>query len=123
MEFCPLADMDDGTYEPAGSGLAFAVGFFLSFRIMIPLFWVRVLGAEPQTGSEIKLALGFVLLGLVCLAWLDTANRALGPMFGLPSVRWALVFLAFSGCSLLWSETASPFASTAYWCGTAADVA
>src|ERR1700685_2019996 len=123
MESCPLADMDDSARSSAGSGLAVVVGFFLSFRIVIPLFWVRVLGAVSHTGSEIKLALVFFLLGLVCLAWLDTANRALGSVFGLPSVRWVFVFLAFSGCSLLWSETASPLASTTYWCGTAADVA
>jgi len=113
--------MDDNTYKPTGSGLAFAVGFFLSFRIVITVFWVRVLGEEPQTGSEIRLALSFFLFGLVCLAWLDSTSRALGSMLRHPSIRWVLVFLVFSGCSLLWSETASPLASLTYWCGTAAD--
>jgi hypothetical protein len=34
-----------------------------------------------------------------------------------------MLFIAVSGCSLLWSETASPIASIAYWSGTAIDVA
>lgn len=43
-------------------------------------------------------------------------------MMRLPSVRWVSIFLAFSGCSLLWSATASLPASIAYWCGMASDV-
>jgi O-antigen ligase len=123
MESSPETVVDDNAYTPAGSGLAFAVGFFLSFRIIIVVFSVRVLDIDPQTGTEIRLALNFLLLGFVCFALLGTANRTLGSVLRLPSIRWVLIFLSFSGCSLLWSETASPLASAAYWCGTATDVA
>ena len=123
MESLPEIEMNDNAYRPVGSSLAFVVGFVLSFRIVIPIFSVRVLGTDPQTGSEVKLALNVLLLGLVWMAWLDTANRDLGSVLRFPNIRWALIFLAFSGCSLLWSETASPLASAAYWCGTASDVA
>jgi O-antigen ligase len=34
-----------------------------------------------------------------------------------------IAFLAFSGCSLLWTAAASPAASALYWCALAADVA
>jgi len=115
--------MDDNAYNPAGSGLAFMVGLLLSSRIVIPVLWVRVLDAEPQTGAAIKLALSFLLFAFAGVAWLDTAHRAVGSMFRISSIRWVFVFLAFSGCSLLWSETASPLASAVYWCGTAADAA
>jgi hypothetical protein len=91
------------------------VGLLLSSRIVIPVLWVRVLDAEPQTGAAIKLALSFLLFAFAGVAWLDTAHRAVGSMFRISSIRWVFVFLAFSGCSLLWSETASPLASAVYW--------
>jgi O-antigen ligase len=113
---------DDNTQTPAAS-LAFAVGFFLSFRSIIPVFSIRVLGADPQIGTEVRLALNLLFLGIVCFMLLGTATRTLGSILRLSSVRWVSIFLAFSGCSLLWSATASPPASIAYWCGMASDVA
>jgi hypothetical protein len=109
--------------SPPGSTLAFAVGLFLSFRIVIPVFLVRVLGTEPQTGAEAKLALNVLLLGLVCFALLGAEDRPFRSMLQLASIRWVFVYLVFSGCSLLWSATASLPASIAYWCGTVSDVA
>ncbi|HSY69540.1 MAG TPA: O-antigen ligase family protein [Edaphobacter sp.] len=108
---------------PPGLALAFAVGFFLSFRIVIPVFLVRMLGTDPQTGAETKLALNALLLGLVCFAGVGTANRTFRSMLQLASIRWVIIYLVFSGCSLLWSATTSVPASVAYWCGTVSDVA
>ena len=108
---------------PPGLALAFAVGFFLSFRIVIPVFLVRILGTDPQTGAETKLALNALLLGLVCFAGVGTANRTFRSMLQLASIRWVIIYLVFSGCSLLWSATTSVPASVAYWCGTVSDVA
>jgi exopolysaccharide production protein ExoQ len=113
---------DDNFRTPAVS-VAFAVGLFLSFRSVIPVFSVRVLGADPQTGAEVTLALNFLFLGIVCFALLGTAQRTLGSMLRLSSLRWVFIFLTFSGCSLLWSATASLPASIAYWCGMVSDVA
>jgi exopolysaccharide production protein ExoQ len=114
--------MHDDSRMPAGSTLAFMVGFFLSFRAIIPVFWVRVLDTDPQIGAETKLALNFFVLGLACFALLGTANRTFRSMLQFTSVRWVFIYLAFSGCSLLWSATASPPVSIAYWCGTVSDV-
>jgi O-antigen ligase len=114
---------DDNFRKPPESTLAFAVGFFFSFRIIITIFSVHVLGTDPQTGAEIRLALNFLLLGLMCFALLGTPNRTFLSMLQLPSIRWVFIFLAFSGSSLLWSATVSLPASIAYWCGTASDVA
>ena len=108
---------------PEATGLAFAVGFYFSFRIVLVLLSVRILGTEPRTGAEISLALNFLLLLLVCFQSLGYANRTFGSMLRLSSMRWVLVFLAFSFCSLAWSDTVSLATSTAYWCGMAADVA
>jgi len=107
----------------AGSTLSFAVGFFLSSRSIIPVLWVRALGTDPQAGAEAKLALNFLVLGFVCFALLGAEGRTLRSMLRLPSIRWVFIYLGFSGCSLLWSATASLPASIAYWCGTASDVA
>jgi exopolysaccharide production protein ExoQ len=107
---------------PVGSGLAFAVGFFFAFRSVIALVSVRVFGTEPRTGAEVTLALTLCLLGLVCFDSLGSAERTVGSVLRLSSVRWVLVFLAFSCCSLAWSETVSLSTSAAYWGGMAADV-
>ncbi len=114
---------EPNNFRSPGSTLAFAVGLFLSFRIVIPVFLVRVLGTEPQTGAEAKLALQVLLLGLVCFLLLGAENRPFRSMLQLASIRWVFVYLVFSGCSLLWSATASLPASIAYWCGTVSDVA
>ncbi len=105
------------------TGLAFAVGFFFSFRIAIVFFSVRVFGVDPRSGAAMSLAAGFFLVLLVCFQSLGFPRRRFRSMLRLPTVRWVLVFLVFSGCSLLWSETVSPATSFAYWCGMVSDVA
>ncbi|MGB7191258.1 MAG: O-antigen ligase family protein [Acidobacteriaceae bacterium] len=107
---------------PQATGLAFAVGFYFSFRIAIALFCVRVLGAEPRTGAEASLALDFVLLVLAGFHSLGAASSPSRTTLRLPCVRWVVVFLAFSFCSLAWSGTVSLSTSFVYWCGMAADV-
>jgi exopolysaccharide production protein ExoQ len=121
----PINDIieDSNSRTPPGLALAFAAGFFLSFRIVIPVFSVRMLGTDPQTGTETKLVLNALFLGLVCFAVLGTANRTFRSMLQLASIRWVIIYLVFSGCSLLWSATASLPASIVYWCGTVSDVA
>ncbi len=115
--------MDDDLQPPASSAMAFAIGFYFSFRAVIPLFSVRILGTEARTGAEVSLALTFFLLGLVCFHSLGPGSRSWRSLLALPSSRWVLSFLAFSFCSLAWSETVSLSTSLVYWCGMAADVA
>jgi O-antigen ligase len=114
---------EDGFGATAGPTLSFAIGFFLCFRAIIPLFCIRALGTDAEVGAEVKLALNFLVLGFVCFALLGSADRTLPSMLRSQSMRWVFLYLAFSGCSLLWSATASLPASMAYWCGTASDVA
>jgi O-antigen ligase len=108
---------------PQGSILALAVGFFFAARIILTLVLVRVFGADPRTGAAVTLALGFLLLSLACFDALGVPHRTLRSMLHPAAMRWVLLFLAVSGCSLAWSETVSLAASTVYWCGLAADVA
>jgi exopolysaccharide production protein ExoQ len=106
-----------------GSATAFAIGFFFSFRLAIPILFMNLFGMDPQTGSVIKLSLSFLLFGAVCFTSFGASARTLSSIVKPSSVRWALLFIAFSGCSFLWSETAAMGASIAYWSGTAIDVA
>ena len=106
-----------------GSGTTFAVGFLFSFRLAIPILFMKLFGADPQTGSAIKLSLSFLLFAVVCFTWFGASTRTLGSLLEPSSVRWALLFIAFSGCSFLWSETAVMAVSIGYWSGTAIDVA
>jgi exopolysaccharide production protein ExoQ len=104
-------------------GMAFVVGLFFSLRLFIVLFSVRVLGTEPQTGTEISISLNTLLLVAVAFYSLGETRIPPSKMSQLWPVRWAFVFLSFSCCSLFWSATASLSAAIAYWCAMAADVA
>jgi exopolysaccharide production protein ExoQ len=116
-------DAMENSSIPTGSGIAFVIGFFFSFRLAITILSMKLFGADPQTGSAIRLGLSFLLLCAVGFTSLGAATRKFSWLLQPKSVRWAMFFLFFSGCSLFWSETASMPASITYWCGTAVDVA
>jgi len=123
--------MVTNTSEPKGqeltpsataTGLPFLVGVFFGFRLFIMLLSVRLFGTDNQTGVEINLGLGFLLLLLVLFQSLGVSSHKTASMFRLPSVRWVAVFLTFSGCSLAWTAAASLPAAIAFWIAMAADV-
>jgi exopolysaccharide production protein ExoQ len=118
-----IALTETAEYKQTGvRGLAFAVGFFFSFRLCIVLVSAQLQGLEPSTGSAITLSMDLLLFGLVCFDSVGANQRTLGSTLRLPAVRWVLLFLAFSGASLLWSESASLQNSVAYWFGLVIDV-
>lgn len=114
-------EISGGEAQP--TGLAFALGFYFSFRLIIILFSVRVLGTVPRAGAELSLLLDLLMLLVVCFRTLGYAQRTFGSMVRPSSIRWVLAFLAFSFCSLAWSATVSLPTSAAYWSGLAVDVA
>ena len=116
-----VIEISGGEAQP--TGLAFALGFFFSFRLIIILLSVRVLGTAPRAGAELTLFLGLLMLLVVCFRSLGYAQRTFGSMVRLSSIRWVLAFLAFSFFSLAWSATVSLPTSAAYWSGLAVDVA
>jgi exopolysaccharide production protein ExoQ len=105
------------------NGMAFAVGFFFSFRLFIMLLSVRILGTDPQTGVEVSLVLNILLLVFVTFHSIGEVHLPVSQMVRLWPVRWAFVFLSFSCCSLLWTSAVSVPAAIAYWCAMAADFA
>lgn len=99
------------------------VGFFLAFRTVTVLVAARAFGAAPDVGTAANVGVDFLLLGLVAFCALADQRQQRIAMLRLPVVRWALVFLGFSCCSLLWSSTVSLPDSSLYWCAMGADVA
>jgi O-antigen ligase len=99
------------------------VGFYFSFRLLAVLLAVRVFSADPQSGVVVNLGLNFLLFGLAALDTLGPAPRTFASFTASRSFRWSLAFLAFSGCSLVWSSTASLPAAVAFWCAMACDFA
>jgi exopolysaccharide production protein ExoQ len=116
--------MDADTFTSSEvNGMAFAAGFFFSFRLSIVLLSVDLLGVEPSTGAALGLGLNLLLLCLVCFGALGATHSPFRSLLRVSSLRWVLVFLTLSCCSFAWSETASAVDSTAYWFGLVADVA
>jgi len=105
------------------SGIAFAVGFFFSFRLCIVLLSVHVLGLDPSAGTALSLGLELLLFGLVCFTASGSSVRSFKSMTQPKPVKWMIAFILFAGLSLAWSETASLPNSIAYWGGLLVDVA
>jgi exopolysaccharide production protein ExoQ len=99
------------------------IGFFFSFRLYIVLLSVRLFHADPQTGVGFSLGLNYLLLGIVAFHSLGPGQTTLASILRMPACRWVLLFVGFSGCSLLWSSAASLPAAVAFWCAMAADTA
>lgn len=121
------ANIDNVQNKPGSKqpmcGLSFAVGFYFAFRVITVLVSVRIFGADPRTGTAINIAFDCFFLLATGFCSIGKVRYRFRAMSKLPSVRWALLFLGFSCCSLLWSSTASLADSMAYWCAMAADFA
>jgi hypothetical protein len=111
------------TQYAGNDGIAFAVGFCFSFRLIIVLLSVRVLGLEPNMGTGISLCLDLALLAVVCFNLLGTTETSFRSLLRLSTIRWVVAFLTVSLCSLTWSEASSLPNSAAYWLGLTVDVA
>lgn len=103
-------------------GPAFLVGLFLGFHVIVMVIAVWLLGATPQAGEMIDLSLNYFVLAVVGFACLGEAPFGNG-LLRTDSSRWALLFLVFSGCSLVWTAAVSAPAALVFWCAMAADVA
>jgi exopolysaccharide production protein ExoQ len=95
------------------------VGFYLAFRLCITYLFFQ---SEPQTGAAISVGLNLSVFVIVAFHSFGPAPTTLVSTLGVRCFRWVMLFLGFSGCSLLWSAAASITVAFAYWCGMAADV-
>jgi exopolysaccharide production protein ExoQ len=121
------SNIDNLKNEPRSAaptiGIPFAVGYYFAFRVITVLVSVRICGTEPRTGTAINIALDFFLLLTTAFCSIGEARYPFREMIKLRAIRWALLFLGFSCCSLLWSSTASLPDSMAYWFAMATDLA
>src|SRR5580698_3518945 len=108
---------------PPSTILPFAVGFYFAFRTFIMVLAVTLLGADPRTGTGLSLSIDYLLLLITAFCTFGVTRYPFRQMLQLTTVRWAFVFLAFSGCSFVWTGSASLSSAIAYWCAMAADVA
>jgi O-antigen ligase len=102
------------------SVVAFCAGFFFAARTIFVFATARWFSVGTEPG---------VLAGFACAALLVivAAFNAFGPARffsigyrSIPSLAWVFAYLAFAGCSLLWS--ASAVSSAAYWAALVSDV-
>ncbi len=98
-----------------------AAGFFFASRLMAVVIAVRLFDADPQLGVGASLALNYMFLIAAAFLSFGPGARSLSWFTSIPSFRWALGFLLFSGCSLAWTVSASRSAAAAFWCAMACD--
>src|ERR1700722_17791986 len=96
------------------------VGAYFAARLCVTYLFFQ---SDPQLGAMVSFGLNMLLLVAVGFYSFGPARNTLSSMLREPCIRWVLAFLAFSLCSLIWSETVSVAIAFAYWCGMAADVA
>jgi len=103
--------------------LAASTGALFSFRSIFVLISARWL----NVGTEGGVAAGFAVIAILFVASSfasaghDTGQRH--EMFQVLTFRWVMLYVAFAGCSLFWSASASPQGSAVYWGGIVLDVA
>jgi len=97
------------------------VGFYFAFRLVAVVVAVRLFDTDPQSGVGASLGLNYLFLILAAFLSFGPGTRTLSWFISIPSFRWSVAFLGFSGCSLLWTVSASLQAAAAFWCGVACD--
>jgi exopolysaccharide production protein ExoQ len=100
-----------------------AIGFYFAFRVVSFLIAVRLFMAEASDGVVASLILNFAFPLVVVFECFGAEPQNAGLLRQLKPFRWVLFFLAFSGCSLVWSSTSSIAAAATYWCAMLADLA
>jgi O-antigen ligase len=118
---CPLTPELAATRHT--SLTAFAAGVLFSFRVALVLMTARWLNVGTEAGVITGGLVEILLLLTATLHAFGRASRPITWIFRLPCIRWVLVFLAVSCCSLIWSGTQSWSGSLMYWGAMAADVA
>lgn len=97
------------------------VGFYFAFRLIAVVIAVRLFDSDPQAGVGVSLASNYLLLTVAAFLSFGPGARGASWFRSIASFRWAALFLLFSGCSLLWTRSASISAATAFWCAMASD--
>lgn len=109
--------------SPPLSLVAFFAGLYFSGRTLFVLVAARWLnmGTEPGVLAGFAFAAGLALIALLGAFGVrkhsGSAHGSSGPM------RWVVLYLTFSGCSLFWTVSVSLASSALYWFSLVGDVA
>lgn len=109
--------------ESSLSVLGLAAGCFFSARTMFVLISARWLNEGTLPGVFAAFACSAMLLLAGSMNAFGGASHPIGWVWKIGIFRWVLLYLAFSGCSLIWSATVSPVGSGLYWSSLVSDVA
>jgi O-antigen ligase len=99
------------------------IGFFFAFRLFSVLLAVRFFGQDATTGVAMSLAVNYLLFAVVVFHSMGPAPRTMASMLRVPCARWVVLFVVFTGASLLWTSAVSLPAAAAFWMALAADTA
>jgi exopolysaccharide production protein ExoQ len=111
-----------GTNQFQISLLGAGVGFLFSTRTIYVLVAARWLNIETEAGVMTGLAIGVALITAALLNAFGGDTYSLGRILRLRPVQWIMLYLIYSGCSLLWTASASSVSSAVYWGGLVGDV-
>jgi len=99
--------------------LHLGAGFFFGVRMCLTFLFFQ---NDPRLGTEFSMTLSLILLCAAFLYSYGDAKSGRVPLLHLPLLGWILLYLAWSGASLLWTGAASRVIAAAYWSAMAADV-
>jgi len=111
------------TLERNASALGLAAGCFFSVRTIFVLVSARWLDAGTEPGVFATFAISVILVMGGCLNAFGSRSKSIRWMWSVGTFRCVVAYLAFSGCSLLWSATVSQIGSGLYWGALVSDVA
>lgn len=97
------------------------IGFYFAFRLLAVVIAVRFFDADPQVGVGTSLILNYFLLVVAAFVSFGPGARGHSWFCSIGSFRCALAFVGFSGCSLVWTQSASLSAAIAFWLAMAGD--
>src|SRR5579872_1204947 len=101
----PAKRSEDAPSQPSLQARPCFVGFFLAVRTVTVLLAVRLIGAEPELGTAANIEFEAFLLTVVGFCTWGGRRQPGLHVRQLLAGRWALLFLGFSACSLLWSSS------------------
>lgn len=123
LSISPLRGLIAQKADRRFSILAACTGALFSFRSIFVLVSARWLNIGTEAGVAAGFAAMAILLIAVSLASAGHDTRRRHEVFEVRAFQWVMFYIAFAGCSLFWSASASLQASAAYWSGIVVDVA
>jgi len=105
------------------STLAAFAGCFFACRTSFVLIAARWINIGTVPGVLAGLGISVTLLSVALVAGCGPRSHSTEWILQARPLQRVVLYIAFAGCSLLWSASADPAASAMYWCGLVLDVA